>query len=109
MSTFFVRSLGKDEPDVEGLAEAAEETLDISVTRGGPVSVSVDEQTGALSVEFVVSAGFNLTASINAAYYTSHDGDDGFVPSGAYVFRPDSSQTATARRFLFDRRLRLPH
>ena len=37
VSTFFVRSLGKDEPDVEGLAEAAEETLDISVTRGGPV------------------------------------------------------------------------
>ena len=96
VSTFFVRSLGKDEPDVEGLAEAAEETLDISVTRGGPVSVSVDGHTGALRVEFVVSAGFNLTASIDAAYYTSHDGDDGFVPSGAYVFRPDSSQTATA-------------
>ena len=57
--------------------------------------MSLDPNDGSLLVDFVVDATFNLTAKVTAAFYASHDGSDGFVPSGAYVFRPDSSQKAT--------------
>ena len=59
------------------------------------MSVSLDPNDGSLLVDFVVDATFNLTAKITAAFYASHDGSDDFVPSGAYVFRPDSSQKTT--------------
>jgi len=99
VSTFFVRSLSENEVVPEtALAKAAEEmgADDTSDANGGPVSVSLDpNDDGGLLVDFVVDATFNLTAKITAAFYASHDGSDDFVPSGAYVFRPDSSQKTT--------------
>ena len=98
VSTFFVRSLSENEvAQTTALAEAAEETgaSESDTNDGRAVSVSLDPNDGSLLVDFVVDATFNLTAKITAAFYASHDGSDGFVPSGAYVFRPDSSQKAT--------------
>mmetsp|Transcript_18225 Transcript_18225/g.45299 ORF Transcript_18225/g.45299 Transcript_18225/m.45299 type:complete len:543 (-) Transcript_18225:104-1732(-) len=68
-----------------------------------PMSIVFDAATGAMSLRTTTAAatsspnfgaaapgggGVVVTANVSIAWYRSHEGGDGFSPSGAYVFRP---------------------
>ena len=69
---------------------------------GAAVSVVLDASTGDVIISTRTtppnpaaassSSSVVVNATVSVAYYQSHTGDDGFTPSGAYVFRPDASQ-----------------
>lgn len=97
VSTFTVQCLSAADSTPEGLAEVARPKEVAAEPQENPVELSVDPVSGRIVVTMALGADrkSSVAASISVAYYRSHDGSDGHVPSGAYVFRPDASQAAT--------------
>ena len=92
-----IAGLAREATVSEGAAaDALEAPCDECRTR---TSAHVDASTGALTLRHAwrsedSPATVTVNVTVSLAWYRSHAGDDGFTPSGAYVFRPDASNRA---------------
>ena len=107
-TTFFLESIVA-KPPIDDDRDGSDDQLDgaavharvvagdasASASRSRSSDVEGKDPSAPLRLRFFVNGSVPVNVAVTMARYRSHSGDDGFSPSGAYVFRPAEQRAET--------------
>ena len=91
---FVLEAPGRDDVFVTSDDSTGDVVLSTRIAAAGDGSGGSNDDSSAAASSSSSFGGVVVNATVTLAYYHSHMGQDGYTPSGAYVFRPDDSQRA---------------